>query len=230
MHTKHAVLIVAFALAPFAVVQAQQPSPGQGAPSTTQTKSGMAGSQAKAGAIASADRDFIMKAAAGGHTEVELAKLAQTKASSDTVKTLAARLEKDHTQANSDLMAIAQSKGVSLPAANDHPAEMAKLEKLQGANFDRTYASMMVNSHKNGIALFEKAAKSSDSEIKAFADKTLPTLREHLKMTEQAAAGTAGTSGTSKSGPSGSSGMDKPNTSKPDASSPYNPPSASAPK
>jgi putative membrane protein len=45
----------------------------------------------------------------------------------------------------------------------------------------------MVADHKKDIAEFEKEASSGkDPEIKAFAAKTLPTLREHLKLAQAA--------------------------------------------
>ena len=53
---------------------------------------------------------------------------------------------------------------------------------------DRAYISAMVKDHKEDIAEFEKEASSgSDPNIKAFAAKTLPTLKEHLTMAESTA-------------------------------------------
>jgi putative membrane protein len=43
--------------------------------------------------------------------------------------------------------------------------------------------TMMVSDHKEDVAEFEKEAKSGkDADVKAFAAKTLPTLKEHLEM------------------------------------------------
>jgi putative membrane protein len=40
-----------------------------------------------------------------------------------------------------------------------------------------------IRDHEKTIALFEREAKSGkDAELKAFAEKTLPTLKEHLSM------------------------------------------------
>ncbi len=40
---------------------------------------------------------------------------------------------------------------------------------------------MMIDSHKDGIDLFEDArSNAADIDVKNFADKTLPTLRAHL--------------------------------------------------
>ena len=41
------------------------------------------------------------------------------------------------------------------------------------------------------IREFEMAAKSTDPAVKDFAQKTLPTLREHLKMAQEAKASAA---------------------------------------
>jgi putative membrane protein len=64
------------------------------------------------------------------------------------------------------------------------------LDKLQAAaDVDRAYMTHMVADHKKDIAEFEREASSGqDADLKAFAAKTLPTLREHLKLATSAEA------------------------------------------
>ena len=57
-----------------------------------------------------------------------------------------------------------------------------QLTPLSGNKFDEIYAAMMVQDHQNAIMLFERASRSSDKDIKAFADKHLPALRSHLSQ------------------------------------------------
>ncbi|MGN8054909.1 DUF4142 domain-containing protein [Pedobacter sp. 22163] len=56
-----------------------------------------------------------------------------------------------------------------------------KLNKLSGASFDKAYVEMMITDHQNAVALFEKASKSTDNDVKAYANKYLPVLKKHLK-------------------------------------------------
>ena len=54
----------------------------------------------------------------------------------------------------------------------------------------------MVSDHKEDIALFQKESQSGkDADIKGFAVKTLPTLRDHLKMAQSTQAATSGAKG-----------------------------------
>jgi len=54
-----------------------------------------------------------------------------------------------------------------------------------GAALDRAFIDHAVTEHEKTIALFESEAKDgSDAELKAWAGKTLPTLREHLKAAQ----------------------------------------------
>jgi len=57
-----------------------------------------------------------------------------------------------------------------------------KLNSLSGTSFDKAYVEMMVTDHQNAVALFEKAAQSTDGAIKAYANKYLPILKRHLKQ------------------------------------------------
>ncbi len=134
------------------------------------------------------DKKFIMEAAMGGMAEVQMAQLAQQKASSEDVKKYAAMLEKDHMKANEELKKVAMQKKVDLPAdiGPMHQAHMTKLQALSGEQFDREYKKMMMADHKKDIRSFQKQAdRGMDSDVKAFASTTLPTLQEHMNQLQQ---------------------------------------------
>lgn len=134
---------------------------------------------------------FAREAAIGGMSEVELGRLAAEKATDPAVKAFGQQMVDDHTKANADLRAIAAQAGVSLPdsVGSKQKKTFDKLSALSGAAFDRAYIDDMVADHKEDVAAFEKAARfSGDSPFKKFAADKLPTLREHLKMAEEAQA------------------------------------------
>lgn len=148
-------------------------------------------------------RTFMQNAAVGGMAEVELGKLAQEKAANDAVKQFGARMVTDHGKANAELQTLAKDKGVTLPTQVDakHKAEHERLAKLSGAAFDRAYVTAMTQDHVHDVEAFRKAAKSaSDPDVKAFAERTLPTLEEHLaevkQLQTQVASGDAGSGRT----------------------------------
>jgi len=128
---------------------------------------------------------FAKKAAEGGLAEVELGRLASEKASNDRVKQFGQRMVDDHTKANKELKEAAKKDNIDLPTSLDKKdqAEVDKLSKLSGAAFDKAYMSHMVKDHEKDVNEFRKASRSSSSsDVKTFAEKTLPTLEEHLKM------------------------------------------------
>lgn len=136
--------------------------------------------------VAHADAAFMKKAAEAGLAEVEASKLAASKASNTQVKSFAQQMVDDHSKANDELKALAASKGVTLPT-EPSMAQKAKLKLLQGAdgaNFDKRYAeSFGLKAHEDTVSLFQKESqKAKDPEVKAWAEKTLPTLQHHLEM------------------------------------------------
>lgn len=137
--------------------------------------------------LASGDANFIKDAAQGGMMEVELGKLAQEKAASESVKSFGKRMEQDHSKANDELKKLAADKGVQLATAldNKHKSKVDKYAKASGADFDKRYMSEMVSDHKNDVKAFQKEAdKGKDADVKQFASKTLPTLKDHLQLAE----------------------------------------------
>jgi putative membrane protein len=68
-------------------------------------------------------------------------------------------------------------------ATLDDQKSMNKLSGLSGDAFDREYVNMMVKDHEKDVKEFERAStKAKDPDVRAFAAKTLPTLREHLQQ------------------------------------------------
>jgi putative membrane protein len=142
--------------------------------------------------MSSADTKFMKEAAMGGMEEVELGKLAAQKASDPNVKSFGQKMVDDHSKANDQLQQLATQKGVTLPTgmSTAQKNDMAKLDKLSGATFDKAYVSMMVKDHKKDVAEFKKESTSAkDSDLKSWAGATLPTLQEHLTMIEGISSG-----------------------------------------
>lgn len=150
---------------------------------------------------ASADSKFMMTAAAGGMAEVEAARVALQRSSSDSVKQFAQHMIDDHTQNNNELMQVAASKGVTLPAGPDtkHQAMMTKLQSLTGDAFDREYIKNSgVKDHESMEKLMQKEINGGkDADAKAYASKTLPAVQEHLRMARDLSSSMMGTKGKS---------------------------------
>ena len=145
--------------------------------------------QPGAGKLARADRKFIDDAANSGMFEVQVAQLAASKASDGNVKTFAGMLVDQHTAANNELVKIANARGVELPAAPRRALrrDIEKLGKKNGAEFDREFVREVgIKAHEKDIKMFQKASKDvKDAELKAFVDRTLPHLQEHLAAAEK---------------------------------------------
>jgi putative membrane protein len=133
--------------------------------------------------------EFVEKAGMGGLAEVEMGELGVQKATNGQVKAFAKQIVTDHTRANEELVAASKGKGVQVPSSRS-TAHKAMIDKFQqqdpGKDFDRAYMEQMVEDHKIDIELFETAADDTtlDADLRAYAKKTLTTLRDHLKQAQ----------------------------------------------
>jgi putative membrane protein len=126
---------------------------------------------------------FLVDAADLNMTEIKLGRLAQERGSSKSVKDLGKMMEGDHNKTLEELKTLASSKNITIPEALSEKGnkEYDKLDGKAGRDFDKEYADMMVDGHKDAIKKFEKIAEDSeDTEIKNWANQTLPALRKHL--------------------------------------------------
>jgi putative membrane protein len=150
------------------------------------------------GTLNDKDATFVKKVASIGAEEVEAGKLAAEHASDAQVKEFASTMVDDHSKANDELKSIVENKGISLPDAPQgaQKTELDSLKSKSGAAFDQAYANANVKGHQEAVRLFTTASKSAkDPEVKAFAEKTLPTLKHHLEMAQTMQKAVAGVSG-----------------------------------
>jgi putative membrane protein len=134
-------------------------------------------------AVDKSTSDFMVDAANGGMTEVQGGKLAEQKAVSARVKAFGSMMVRDHSNANEELKSLAGRKNVTLPAtvSEENQKMIDDYNKKSSKDFDKDYIDMMVKDHETDVKDFEKASNDvKDADVKAFIDKTLPTLRAHL--------------------------------------------------
>jgi len=119
--------------------------------------------------------------------EITLAKVAQ-KQGTAPVQKYAAMIIKDHTQADSDVMALAKKKGVTVTTETDEDKTADKdmqkdvdhMKTLKGADFDKEYASMMAAGHTTEVGKLDAAISSGvDSDVKGLLNKIKPVVQKH---------------------------------------------------
>src|SRR5437773_5860034 len=149
---------------------------GANANAPTTSPSPAKGAAKAASKLSAADKAFMMNAAKGGMMEVEWGKLAAQNAQNADVKKFGNRMVTDHSKANSELMALANEEGVSLPAAKS-PGKWKS---------DKDYMESMVKDHQPDLAEFQKEAQSgTDPDAKAFAAKGAKMVTAHLKLAQE---------------------------------------------
>jgi putative membrane protein len=144
-----------------------------------------------AATAAPSDEGFVREAASSGKIEVELGRYASRHAADPQVVKFGERMVTDHGRVNAELQRIAERESIVMPtdvAVAEDPL-VKKLTALKGADFDRAYMKAMVEDHEEDVAKFREMSQSAATPaVKTFAQKTLPTLEEHLKMAKEIAA------------------------------------------
>jgi putative membrane protein len=178
------IAMVAFAAFAFQACQNKAKDSTESADSSNMTKDTSTNAAATGGiAVDENDAKFVTTAANDGMAEVAAGKLAQQKAVGKRVKAFAAMMVMDHSKAGDELAAIAKTKNITLPTAPDADAQKKAedMGKMSGKDFDKDYVNAMVDGHENAVKLFTDASQNcKDADLKAFATKTLPTLKMHL--------------------------------------------------
>lgn len=143
------------------------------------------GSMAMAQQLAEVDRVFLEQAAENGHAEVSAGRLALTKARDPKVRDFAQRMVDEHTRAHDDLRTLASARQHQIPteASTAQKGREMVIANVGDDSFDRRYLNQMgIEAYRTSIPLYEKTARESrDPEVKAFASRQLPAMRQHMQ-------------------------------------------------
>ncbi len=134
------------------------------------------------------DRQFINNAAMRGMRQLDAAKLALDKSSNPSVKEYAQKVLEEQGKATGMLKRMAGKESITFPATLDprEQADVDRLSKLSGAEFDRAYIRDEIRIHERALRDFQREARDGqDDKVKAFAVRVLPMVTAHLQTAKQ---------------------------------------------
>lgn len=134
------------------------------------------------------DLTFIKKATTSGMIEIKSAEAALKRNLTAEEQAFARQLVTDHGKANDELASIAKRKGAAAPVGltADDQEKLAKMAEIKDKDFNEEFLEHQISCHKKAIDLFEDEAEDGkDADLKAFAIKTLPTLKAHLETAKR---------------------------------------------
>lgn len=134
------------------------------------------------------DAEFVVNAASRGMLLLEISQIALRKASSPAVKTLAQTMISQHGSLQQDVKTLAAQKSIVLPSAlgKDQGEQAGELTALNGAAFDSRYLEQLEKLHEQSIDECDDMSEDAyDGDIRAFAARRLPLLKQHLEAAEQ---------------------------------------------
>lgn len=126
---------------------------------------------------------FLVRAANETMTQLEMAHMTQQVAAFQSVKDFASMLAKEHQSLQQEIKSLATAKHIILPIAvsNDDQKDINELAEMNGRNYDKVFIKKIIDRYKDGIRLYDVAAKdAADVEIQNFANTSLVKLRMHL--------------------------------------------------
>ena len=151
------------------------------------------GSAGQGATASSKDVSLMRDLAQANLAEIDAGKLALSKAKSDAVKQFAQQMVDEHSKMMQEGAQLASAKGVQMPssAGVKHQVAKKRLEMGSSENFDKAYMDQMVLDHNQTLELLKKtAAESTDASLKAFAEKAIPHVQQHLDRARQIVAQT----------------------------------------
>lgn len=141
------------------------------------------------------DANILAKEIAGDSSEVQVATLAKSMATSAAVKSYASLLVADHSRGLKEAQSVATKAAITPAApAGDTTAQatdhvITRLKGLaKGAAFDSAFVNHEVEDHQQDIQDAQAmSGAAKDAKVKALVEKSLPELKKHLAAAQKLA-------------------------------------------
>jgi putative membrane protein len=136
----------------------------------------------------SQDSKLIFQMASSNIMEVRLGQMAQQKASNASVKQFGQQMVTDHTNLENQLTGLVSKNNTNFQPSmsKENEAEVSRLEKLSGAQFDQQYMTSMIQHHQQDISTLQSQGQSAKSgEARQMIAAALPVLQQHLSLATQ---------------------------------------------
>lgn len=135
------------------------------------------------------DGQIVQVVQTANNADIAGGRLAESKAVHPDVRKFAREMVKDHSAANSDVMAVAKKNALS--ASNSDisgslrriaDTDSARLKGLSGADFDKQYMEHEVSFHQDVLKTIDQTLipNAKNEELKNLIMKIRPTIQGHL--------------------------------------------------
>lgn len=144
--------------------------------------------QAQNSGVSKQDKDFTECALKANVKEQKFSELALRKGFSPEVKELAQHMMADHKKADDLLRELASGRSIALVTDLDEESkkDYEKLSDKEGEAFDMAYTECVAKDHKKLVDEYEKQSKKGENtELRAFANNTLPSIIHHKDMADE---------------------------------------------
>ena len=131
------------------------------------------------------DSKFIRDIDADHFLEIRLARLAESRATNQQVKSFARKMVNDHTEMQKEWTTMAANNGMPIKSGmgKNHKAKLDRLEKFYGIDFDREYMTLEGQNHNDYLSYFRKEGRAANSAaVRQVVNRRIPMLEQHLRQ------------------------------------------------
>jgi len=134
------------------------------------------------------DSHFVDHAYTAGQNEVMVSQMALRRTQNEDVRKFCQKMIEDHGKNNQELTLVVSELRIAVPdkPLPEQEKDLNHLVSNDVKDFDKEFMDHMVMDHEKAVKLFEKASKElKNDKLKEYATKSLPTLKEHLKLAKE---------------------------------------------
>jgi len=127
---------------------------------------------------------FVQQAAYGDQYEIQSSRILLNGSQHPNIRQFAETMIQHHTMTTNELLALPEgSTRVAAGLDQRRSRKLQELQMTQGDMLNRLYVQQQIQSHEESELLYQTYAESGDVPVlKAFAQRHLPMIRQHLQM------------------------------------------------